>query len=268
MKKIFISADIEGTAGIVAAEETDPYNGIYYPRFAELMTREVGAAALGAQAAGVEEILVKDAHWNARNILFERLPERVNIMRGWSGHPFHMMAGLDDTFDGVVYTGYHSAAGTNMMPISHTYNGKVRSLTINGRNVSEFYLNSLTCAYVGVPVICICGDQGVCEEAKELMPWIKTVATIRGEGAAVFSKHPCRVNEEIRGAVEKAVAEFEPERYSFKLPEYFDVKLEFSDHKAAYRASFYPGAKKISANTISFSSDNWWSVLCFIGFVL
>lgn len=49
--KIFICADMEGTAGILSWDETERDHPDY-PEFRELMTREVVAACEGARAAG------------------------------------------------------------------------------------------------------------------------------------------------------------------------------------------------------------------------
>ena len=107
MKKLFISADIEGTAGIVNWNETERSVPHDYDYFANQMTREVAAACEGAHDAGVEEIVVKDAHDSARNLNPAKLPEYARVYRGWARHPYSMMFGLDETFDGVVFTGYH-----------------------------------------------------------------------------------------------------------------------------------------------------------------
>lgn len=48
MKKLFISADIEGTAGIVNWNETERSVPHDYDYFANQMTREVAAACEGA----------------------------------------------------------------------------------------------------------------------------------------------------------------------------------------------------------------------------
>ena len=66
-RKIFISSDIEGTAGIVDWKETELSErvGDY---FREQMSREVAAACRGALAGGADDVLVKDAHDYARNI--------------------------------------------------------------------------------------------------------------------------------------------------------------------------------------------------------
>ena len=122
MKKIFISADIEGTSGIAHWNETERTMPHEYDYFAAQMTREVAAACEGAHAAGAEEILVKDAHDSGRNLNPAKLPEYARVFRGWACHPYSMMFGLDKSFDGVIFTGYHSAAQMNCNPLSHTMN--------------------------------------------------------------------------------------------------------------------------------------------------
>ena len=65
--KLFISADIEGCAGVALAYETHK-NEAAYREFAGQMTREVVAACEAAHEAGADEIVVKDGHGDAANI--------------------------------------------------------------------------------------------------------------------------------------------------------------------------------------------------------
>ena len=59
--KLFLSADIEGTAGVAHWDETEKgHPG--YEHFARQMSLEVAAACEGAVKAGYDEILVRDAH--------------------------------------------------------------------------------------------------------------------------------------------------------------------------------------------------------------
>ena len=51
------------------------------------MTAETAVACEAAIAAGVSEIVVKDAHGIGRNILAEKLPSPFCLIRGWNGHP-------------------------------------------------------------------------------------------------------------------------------------------------------------------------------------
>ncbi|MBE0600335.1 MAG: M55 family metallopeptidase, partial [Firmicutes bacterium] len=99
--KIYLSADMEGTAGIIDWKETTAEHP-QYAYFQQQMTREVAAACQGALAAGAAEILVKDAHDSARNIIPAELPEKTRLFRGWDDGPNVMMAGLDESFGGVL----------------------------------------------------------------------------------------------------------------------------------------------------------------------
>ena len=65
--RIYVSADIEGVAGIAAWEEARK-SSPDYGEFRRQMTAEVAAACDGAIAAGATSITVKDAHGTARNI--------------------------------------------------------------------------------------------------------------------------------------------------------------------------------------------------------
>lgn len=84
--KLFISGDIEGTAGVVSWPETERSDR-YYPYFANEMTEEVASACEGALSAGAGEILVKDAHDYAQNINPAKLPEPVASCAGESAAP-------------------------------------------------------------------------------------------------------------------------------------------------------------------------------------
>ena len=64
--KIFISADIEGCAGVALGTECHK-NEPVYKAFARQMTREVIAACEAAHEMGAEEIVVKDGHGDAGN---------------------------------------------------------------------------------------------------------------------------------------------------------------------------------------------------------
>ena len=76
--KIFVSSDMEGTAGVCHWDEVSKGQDLY-EHFARQMSREVAAACEGALAAGADEILVKDAHDSARNINPEMLPRQARI---------------------------------------------------------------------------------------------------------------------------------------------------------------------------------------------
>ena len=91
--KIYISADMEGITGVVTGEQLGP-TGFEYARFREFMTQEVNAAIEGALAAGATEIVVSDSHGNGQNLLIEKLPKDILLIRSWP-RPLMMMQGID-----------------------------------------------------------------------------------------------------------------------------------------------------------------------------
>jgi D-amino peptidase len=264
--KVYISADIEGIAGTTHWDETDPKKPDY-AEFREQMTAEVAAACEGALKAGAREIWVKDAHGPAHNIRASRLPEDVRLVRGWSGHPFGMVEGLDETFDAVLLIGYHSRGGSSGSPLAHTITSRVVRLRINDQFASEFLLSLYSAALVGVPVAFVSGDEALCEEAKALNAAITTVAVKRGIGDSTVSLHPERAVRLIKESAKNALlGDFA--RSTVVLPEAFSVELQFRKHQDAYRASFFPGAHAVSPEMVRLDATGFFEVLRFLSFVL
>src|SRR5687767_6142255 len=104
--KIYISADMEGVVGVVTNEQLGP-QGFEYQRFREFMTQEVNAAIEAAFEAGATEIVVSDSHGNGQNLLIEKLPKNILLVRSWP-RPLMMMQGIDETFAGAIFLGYHT----------------------------------------------------------------------------------------------------------------------------------------------------------------
>ncbi|MDL2214177.1 M55 family metallopeptidase [Clostridia bacterium OttesenSCG-928-O13] len=267
--KIFISSDIEGTAGIAAWVETDERKGgAWYEYFRQQMTREVVAACEGAMDGGATSILVKDAHDTARNIDPAALPREAQINRGWNGGLFSMVAGLSKDFDAVAFTGYHAPAGSAGNPMSHTMNNRdVDEITINGKRAAEFHIHSYIAGMLGVPVVFVSGDAALCKMAREFLPSITAVAVSAGEGDASTSPHPDVAVDMIREGMRKSLA---TGRFSCQvdMPESFDVKVRYTTHQKAFFAAYYPGAQQLDEKTVGFVSEDYYEVLRFFHFCL
>ena len=179
--KVFISADIEGVATTLSHEDCRPGNP-NYPYHCDEMTKEVLAACEGAMEAGADEIVIKDAHGPACNIDSKVLPPCAQIIKGWSGHPYLMVEGLDKSFDAALFVGYHSAASREGNPISHTVSGRPAWIKLNGQICSEFMMFSLCAASLGVPTVYLSGDQQLCEDSQNLHPCLVTTAVKAGVG--------------------------------------------------------------------------------------
>jgi D-amino peptidase len=265
--KLLLSADIEGTAGIATWEETTKGNA-EYAYFRQLMTEEVCAACRGALASKkVTELLVRDAHGSACNLLPDRLPKEVKILRAWAGEPAGMVSGLSEGFDALAMTGYHSAAYTDGNPLAHTMNTQNQFIRINGELASEFLINAYAAALHGTAVIFVSGDEAVCESAKALCPTIVTAPVCRAFGGASLSVQPVQAREKIYEGMLEAVSRSDNWK-PVPLPKHFSVEVEFRSYAKAHRGSFYPGAKAIGKMGLGFESDDFDQVLRFLLFTL
>lgn len=264
--KIYISADIEGVNGICSWDETE-YGHPRYLQFQKQMTEEVRRACIGAKASGASEIIVKDAHDSAQNIIFNELPEYVKLHRGWEGGPCSMMASLDNSFDAVMFIGYHSASRSDGNPLSHTMNTRIHHVKINGVIASEFTINSLYASYLSVPVAFLSGDSLLTKTVHSINENIETVATKEGLHGAVISRHPNITNKEIEEKVAKSLKK-DLSKNLVPLPKSFDIEIQYKKHLDAYRASFYPGCTLLGTDRVIYHTENYYDALIMFKFLL
>jgi len=258
--KVYISADIEGVTGVTSWSETEKGHSDY-PFFVQQMENEVRAACQGALNAGANEIWVKDAHDSGRNISPEKVLKNVKLIRGWSGHPFSMIQELDDSFDALMLIGYHSCGGSNHNPLAHTMNPTdVDYIKINGDYASEFLIHAYAAATVGVPVAFVSGDMALCNQVKETNHNIVTLGVKGGIGNSTISINNALAIELMEKKSEESLRA-DLKQYKIKLPESFEVEIQYSKHGKAYRASFYPGIKQIAPTKLLFNTKDYFEVL-------
>lgn len=171
--KLYLSCDMEGTAGVCAWEQCDartphPEYGIYRG----WMMREVRAAIDGAREAGATDVTVNDSHGPMRNVLFDELPDDVRVISG-NRKPFSMVQNADAGFDGAFFTGYHGAIGDADAVLCHTYSpGVIYNARVNGLPCSEATLNAALLGHFGVPLLLVTGDRTTVEGVQAQMPWV------------------------------------------------------------------------------------------------
>jgi D-amino peptidase len=267
--KLYISADIEGVAGVAAASEVDIGKVTEYAPFQKQMTDEVAAACRGGFAAGADAIMVKDAHWTGRNIDVHALvaPEgkQLQIIRGWSGHPFGMVQGIDGSYAAAAFVGYHSAAGGAGNPLAHTLSGRsFARMEVNGQLASEFLLYGYAAATVGVPVAFVSGDGALCAQAESLVDGIVTVVTLEGHGASTVSIAPGESVRRIEAGVARALTGRLPPPLA--VPGDLHLRVVFNKPADAYAKSFYPGARQTADNELVFETRECLPLLTFLWF--
>lgn len=257
--KIYISADIEGVAGVTAGAETEPLTP-EWSRMRRLMTAEVNAAIEGALAAGATEILVNDSHWSMNNIIIEDLNPAATLLSG-NIKMGAMMAGLDRSFDAVFFTGYHARAGSQHASIDHTFTGPqlVQGVWLNGIEVGEYGMNGALAGYYGVPVALLTGDQTVCAQAREFFgEHIELVQVKQAVSrVAAISVHPSRAQQMIREAAQRALAR---PHTPYTLQKPVTLRFQLARSSQADRAEYLPGATRISATTLEYRHEDFMMV--------
>jgi D-amino peptidase len=264
--KVFISANMEGVAGAVTAEQLGPA-GFEYQRFREFMTAEVLAAIEGAREAGATEIVVADGHGNMQNLLIERFPADVRIVRG-TGRPLGMMQGIDSTFHAAVFIGYHSAA-TNLAGVrAHTFSSaRYTSVRLNGRLMAESTFNAALAAHFGVPVVAISGDEAAVQELLDIVPRAAGAVVKNSIGFhSAITMTPEAAQRAIRDAVRTGLqrrGEIRP--WSMAGP--YHLELGFKHYRAAEVLAYLPIVERISSHSIRYTAARLPDITRFLAFV-
>jgi D-amino peptidase len=255
LMKVFISVDMEGVSGITDPEDVLP-DGADYQRGRVFMTGDANAAILGAYDGGADEVLVNDSHWIMRNLLLERLDPRARTIKG-----FHkslcMVQGLDASYDGAVFVGYHACAGTEGGVLNHTLLGKeIQNIYLNGEPTGETRLNAAYAGHFGVPVLVVAGDAAVGAEAERFLDGVQTVAV--KDGIDKFSAnclHPEVAQARIREATARAVAA-RSSVTPYVLSSPYRLGIEWNSTTIAATCAMIPGVGLTGSRSVEFVTDD------------
>ncbi len=253
--KVFLSSDMEGTAGVVDWDQCiGP--GPEYQHYRRLLQDEVNAAIAGAASAGATEFLVNDSHSTMQNL---RPDELLGSARYLSGRhkPMYMMQGLDASFDAIFFVSYHGSMASEASTLSHTYNPKaIARVLLNGVEVGESGINALVALGHGVPVVLVTGDDTTAEEAERICPGIRTAVVKRSVTRfAAESLHPTQACALIRDAAAAAISGLgsaSPPR--IELPATLEVLFHNGD--LAEMATWVAGVERVDARTVTLSGSD------------
>lgn len=259
--KVLISADMEGTTGVVSWVQVTPpeygaeaSNQAGYERARLRMTREVNAAIEGALAGGAEEVIVNDSHDGMRNLIPEELHPESRYISG-NDKLLGMMQGVDIAGVGAVfYTGYHARAGTPGAPLAHTWTGFLNDVRFDGRSTGEYGINAVIAGHFGVPVTLVTGDDKAVAQVRELLGDHVTGVAVK-EGLSTFAAvhlHPVAACTRIREAAEQAVRAV-PDAQPYRLAPGTTVELDFDHQARADQAALAMGVERTGDRTIAFT---------------
>ncbi len=264
--KIYISADMEGITGVVTGEQLGP-QGFEYARFREFMTQEVNAAIEGATAAGATEIVVSDSHGNGQNLLIEKLPNNVLLVRSWP-RPLGMMQGIDESFAGAIFIGYHTGT-TNLDGVrAHTLSSaRLTDVRLKGVSVSEAGINAAIAGHFNVPVIMVSGDDAVVKETTALLgniegAVVKWASGFHSAKTLMPTTAQILIRDKVQNAV-KRIKDFKP----YKLSGPIELDVRFKNYRPSEVLSYLSIVQRIDAHSIRFVAKDMIEVSKFLTFI-
>ena len=254
-KRAFVSVDMEGLPHITSNEHMSPGKHLY-DEARSIMTECVLAMADELHNSGFEIIVVADSHGPKVNLIPERMPGFVEVVRG-NPRSISMVAGGKGC-DAAMFLGYHAKPGTPNSTFDHTISSRViRTLKYNGEESSEFYMNAATLGEQGVPVILVAGDRSLlADDVAKHTPWAVRVPLKESLGRyAALSPSMDQTRRNIRGGVREAVSNFDSGRTGLlKLDTPVETEIYFTNSEFAHIASHLPGSKLIGGWGVKFTT--------------
>ena len=253
--KLYIMADLEGATAVTGGwDETNPGRR-EFEHARKMITGDINACAQGACEAGVNDIVVFDAHGMAMSVDPLGIDPRVRLIRGRAIFSAGLIPGFDETFDAMIILGMHAMEGTADGVMNSTLVGNMRSW-INGREVGETGLFAAMAAQIGIPTILVVGDEAVAREAKELIPDVYTVAVKKGltrYSAEIIP--PEKSWAMITAATKEAVKNY-TKVGMFNPGRPVEVRIEYMGNTQLVDCvAQVPGVKRVNGSTVSYIGD-------------
>jgi len=250
--KLFISVDLEGIGGVGSPLMTSS-GGKDYGTSRRYLTEEVNSVVAAIfEHIPSADILVNDSHGDHQNVLHGELDPRVSYIQG-SIKPLGMVQGLDSSFDGAIFIGYHAKAGDPDGFLAHTGSGSVKGLWLNDVEVGEGGMNAAFAGSLGVPVILVSGDSAA---AAELGPLLgsETVTTKTAETpSSARLLHPDVVRAMLRETTEIALDRLRSDGFSpLEIGSPVEIRMRFASTTHVDVLQSIPGMSKIDGYTVRY----------------
>jgi D-amino peptidase len=257
IKKAFVSVDMEGLPHITSNEHMGPGDHLY-DEARSIMTECVIAMVDELHNSGFNRVVVADSHGPKVNLIPERMPGFVDVVRG-NPRSISMVAGGKGCH-AALFLGYHAKPGTPNSTFDHTIDDRIiRTLKYNGQESSEFYMNAATLGEQGVPVILVAGDKTLLDDdVAKHTPWSVRVPLKESLGrySAISSSMPESL-QKIREGVKEAVSKYDGDAMELlKLRTPVETEIYFTNSAYAQIASHLPGSSLVGGWGVRFSAQS------------
>lgn len=255
MKRVYISADIEGVSDIVtgiSAMRSGHDFGVARLRFA----KEINAAVRACFDFGCSDVTICEGHADMENLIIEDLDPRIRLISGAMRKSLQM-EGIEMGYDVYISFG-HAGAGLNVDGVlNHSYNGrKIYNIRLNGQTMNtETVINATIAGHYGIPLIAVIGDSAVCREVKEFIPDCEGIAVKEGLSRhCAISYHPQVCEKMIYDGVTAALMR-SAEIKALDLGEQITMEIDYKETSMADSACLVPGVERVSGRTIRYTGD-------------
>ena len=268
MKKVYISADIEGIWGNTNPAYTTK-TGKEYEEYRTNMINEVNLCIDILCKHGVEEILVSDGHGNMDNLLASRMDQRASLVVSNGAYKaYGMMEGLDSSFDAVCFIGYHCRSNTPGAMAHTIWGTMVRKIEVDGMEVGESGINARLAWEYGVPVALVSGDhllkEQLHEELNKPFVYVETKKAISSQCAICCSWKELEQRYQMAissmNDVCQSCSDYPVKPHTMKITFHHERNVEF--------VSRMDGVTRIDACTVCIEKPSYKELYAYMRFVI
>jgi D-amino peptidase len=178
------------------------------------------------------------------------------------------MQGIDETFAGAMFIGYHTAT-TNLEGVrAHTISSaRLAEVRLKGVSVSEAGINAAIAGHFNVPVIMVSGDDAVVKETTTLLGNIEGAVVKWASGFhSAKTMMPEASYQLIREKAQRAVrriGDFNP----YKLNGPIELDVRFKNYRPSEVLSYLSIVQRTDAHSIRFVGKDIVEVSKFLSFI-
>jgi len=245
-KRILLTTDAEGVAGICRQEQTEPTN----PELRALLTGEINAAVDGFFEGGADEVIVWDGHDGSRTLSAQTIHPRAKLMIGSVGYT----GTLERGYAAIAFLGQHAMGNVQKGIMAHSFSSLgIQYMKINGRPVGEIGVWAALAGSYGIPVILLTGDQAAADELKALVPDAELAVVKEGLARyACISLSAEAAQQTIRRAAQRAAAKIGRVR-PYRIEGPVTLEIEYTTRNSLHPdLAVLPGVQIVDDRTIRY----------------
>ncbi|MDH6364589.1 D-amino peptidase [Enterococcus sp. PF1-24] len=259
--KIYISCDIEGLAGVanfdMEKDDRENFRSLYHQHVAWV----IEGIQKSSKNAEVSEITISDSHSLGVHLSYEKLSkmdERISLINGFPRMDY-MMSGLDESYDLVIFLGYHAGIGKKYGNMDHGYSARVAyDLKINDTYMNESTINAAYAGELGIPVGLIIGESGLKEQLFDegMHPEVAYVSTKESLGRYAIKTYPIKqVRQEILTKTMAVMESNFSELPLYQLAMPATVTLQCASTAQADRIEMLSQITRLDGRTVTFTAE-------------